>query len=419
MKHKSIETLFRKEAVRPKSVGLDGEVWLGTPFIWKIAISILLPLVFLGFIFALTSTYTKQESVAGWLIPHGGIIRIVARSGGVIEEIKVREGEHVSRLQVLGKLGLSTHVVKESVGASLEAATKAEISAIKGGGVASNSLIQEEMRNLEQQKRFLMADRETLKSVGINLSSKEKLISADLARMESLRTLGYVTQVNLDSKKADLLSAQQTTMQNLSALQSIERQIDDTESRIRTIPSRLAEQTSQRAAQTASLEQKLTQFKAQTLESVISPIDGTVAAIQAEVGQTLGSGGVLATITPGENNLEAELFVPTRAIGFIRTGQDVALHFQAFPYQRYGSGKGKVISISKTVMAPTDIPSLGVPVQEPVFRIRVSLSLQKIRAYGEEIPLQPGMLVNANIILEKRSLLGLLFDPILAVSERN
>ena len=58
-------------------------------------------------------------------------------------------------------------------------------------------------------------------------------------------------------------------------------------------------------------------------------------------------------------------------------------------------------------------------IKEPVFRIRVSLSREAMQAYGQAIPMQPGMLVSAEIVFDRRSLLQWLFDPIYAVGRRS
>lgn len=78
---------------------------------------------------------------------------------------------------------------------------------------------------------------------------------------------------------------------------------------------------------------------------------------------------------------------------------------QAFPYQRFGTVRGKIKSISKTVLGPTEISIPGLSIQEPVFRVRAALPRDEIYAYGEAIPLQPGMLLAADIVFDRRSLI--------------
>jgi membrane fusion protein len=61
----------------------------------------------------------------------------------------------------------------------------------------------------------------------------------------------------------------------------------------------------------------------------------------------------------------------------------------------------------------------GLNIQEPTFRIRVSIARDFMLAYGESFPLQPGMLVSADIVFDRRSLVAWLFDPIYAVTRRS
>ncbi|WP_334021666.1 hypothetical protein [Alteromonas sp. S015] len=58
---------------------------------------------------------------------------------------------------------------------------------------------------------------------------------------------------------------------------------------------------------------------------------------------------------------------------------------------------------------------MPVNIQEPVYRVEVALSTQEIRAYCNSVPLQPGMLLSADVVLEQRSLLHWLFEPILSL----
>jgi membrane fusion protein len=119
-------------------------------------------------------------------------------------------------------------------------------------------------------------------------------------------------------------------------------------------------------------------------------------------------------IVPDDSILQAELFVPTRAIGFVQPGQEVRILYDAFPYQQFGTYRGRVIEISQTILTRTD--AIGpVELKEPAYRVKVSLDRPDIDAYGKRIPLQADMLLRADIILEKRTLLRWLLDPLLSV----
>jgi membrane fusion protein len=47
-------------------------------------------------------------------------------------------------------------------------------------------------------------------------------------------------------------------------------------------------------------------------------------------------------IVPNDSVLQAELFVPTRAIGLVQPGHEVRILYEAFPYQQFGTYSGKV-----------------------------------------------------------------------------
>jgi membrane fusion protein len=91
---------------------------------------------------------------------------------------------------------------------------------------------------------------------------------------------------------------------------------------------------------------------------------------------------------------------------------------QAFPHQRFGTMPGTVRTVSSTVLGPAEFSIPGLNLQEPVFRVRVTLPKETMDAYGEAIPLQPGMLLAADIVFDRRSLIRWLFDPIYAVARR-
>ena len=57
-------------------------------------------------------------------------------------------------------------------------------------------------------------------------------------------------------------------------------------------------------------------------------------------------------------------------------------------------------------------------IQEPVFVAKVALDKGTITAYGEEHPLQTDMLLTADIVQAKRSILDWILDPLYALRGR-
>lgn len=68
-----------------------------------------------------------------------------------------------------------------------------------------------------------------------------------------------------------------------------------------------------------------------------------------------------------------------------------------------------------------DPRELGVPlkIEEAVYRIEVTPATQGVQAFGETLPLQPGMTLTASLILDRRSFGDWLLQPLNAVLKRN
>ena len=144
-----------------------------------------------------------------------------------------------------------------------------------------------------------------------------------------------------------------------------------------------------------------------------------MAALLVEPGQLVGSGANLLTLLPEGSPLEAHLFAPSRAIGFIRAGQDVLLRYPAFPYQKFGIHRARVVSVSRSAVSPAELgftPPDGS--REPLYRIKVALATQSVAAYGRAEPLQAGMQVEADVLLDRRHLIEWVFEPLFSLSGR-
>jgi len=126
----------------------------------------------------------------------------------------------------------------------------------------------------------------------------------------------------------------------------------------------------------------------------------------------------LATIIPHESQLQAHLLVPTQAAGFIALEQEVQLRYGAFPFQKFGVYKGQVTHVGQTVLLPVEQTHLPVQLSGPAYLVTVSLQSPTVRAYQQEFSLKPGMLLEADITLGKRSLLEWLLEPIFSLRGR-
>ena len=97
----------------------------------------------------------------------------------------------------------------------------------------------------------------------------------------------------------------------------------------------------------------------------------------------------------------------------MREGQDVRILYDAFPYQKFGTYRGRVLKVSETILTGNDVVG-PIQLKEPAYRVTAALERPDIDAYGQKIPLRPDMLLKADVILDKRALMSWLLDPLLS-----
>src|SRR5690606_19007918 len=188
-------------------------------------------------------------------------------------------------------------------------------------------------------------------------------------------------QRNLELVAAKFLSpaamqqAQEAVLDQRGQLAAIERGISELQRELDAAQVELAAAGLRRANNGAALERQISEIEQQLTEVdarrevvLAAPADGTVTTVLAAVGQTVTPEQPLLSILPAGAELEARLLVPTRAAGFIRPGQAVALRYQAFPYQRFGHYLGRVAEVGLTVIQPGEV-RLPVAVDEPVYMV--------------------------------------------------
>jgi membrane fusion protein len=414
----AMSDLFRREAVQHATRRLEGAVVLATPLSLKTLGFFLAAVIFAVTAFAAWATYARKATVIGFLVPDQGMVRASAPSAGTLQSVLVREGSIVKAGDHIVVLGLSAETTAGNVGTvvSQGLATESRAARVK----AESQLARLEVERDQANNRLTKAEAElTQIDTQVSLQTQRvALARTDLERGMEVARKGYLSRRDVNTRQVTVLNAEQELAALNRQKAAIERDIADIRARLASIPLEIDAARSEAETAEASLSQRRAESEARRLQFVTAPVGGRVAALPITTGQSISAGATVAVIIPTGGRIEAELLAPSRAIGFVQPGQNVALSLQAFPYQRFGTVAGKIRTVSSTVISPNEIQLPGLSVQEPVFRIRVALARESILAYSQTIPFQPGMLVSAEIVFDRRSLLEWLFDPIYAVGRR-
>lgn len=391
-----------------------GDVFLSSPLsFWSI--TILVTIIILGLlILVILGDYSRKERVEGLLIPSKGLVRIIPPNDKSFSEIYVSTGDYVE---------IGTPLIKMQDNTILE----------DGHQVAATLLEQMEREKINLEKQYtelplqFSLKRKRLETQKIELQSEAdrfvdqieiqkravQLEENIFIKMSGLRKDEAASELEASTAESRFLTASQKLNMLVNTREKILSAIKDVDALLELLPVEQSDSLAQIESRRISLEQNITRTDAGGSLIVSSPVAGIIAAITARKGQYATKKKSAISILPTGGKLQAELYVPTRAIGFVNEGQPVRLLYDAFPYQKFGVQHGKIAEISKTVVHNTDL-EFGAGINEPVFLVTVNLDQQDFSISGELIPLQAGMALSADIILEDRKIWEWAFEPVLS-----
>lgn len=410
--------LFRQEALEFQRQRSLGEVVVVRPLSFRLltALAALIAMAVIGFAF--WGEYTRKTHVQGYLAPSMGLIKVYASEAGTLIEKHVTEGQPVKRGDTLFVLSTerSSRLTPEAQAAAIDQLRQRRDS-LKEERTKQRRIDEIESENLRVRIRDTQAE---LAQIKVEMAIQEQRAASaheTARRYRDLSAKKFVPELEAWKKREELLDQQ-------GKLQALQRSRLDLQGELNSLRLELASNELKAENQEAAIEreistkeQELTEYESRRNIVITAPSDGIVTTILATGGQNANAASPLLSILPGGAVLEAQLLVPSRAIGFIAHDQTVSLRYQPFPYQRFGGYRGRIKEISGTLITPKDA-DLPVNFEESVYRVTVALDAQQVKAYGEDVPLQPGMLLDADIWLDHRRIIEWIFDPLFSVIGR-
>ena len=404
--------LFRQEAIDAQREKYLGETTLARPVAYWIYTLLAAAIALLLLAVAVWGEYTRRERVEGHLALDVGAARILITDPGRVSELLIKEGDEVKAGDPIAKISYDRSTAETSATemASRKLLLEREQSQVRELGEQQVAQMRKRVKDLEGE--LAQADREIKLQETRVRSAREQA-----TRYQQLAGEKFVSDL-VAKQKQDEVTEQEIKLQALKRTRlQIGRDLSATKMEEPSIQLRSRGQVDQVARQLSELQESLASAEAKRETVIKAPVSGTITNIAVAEGQSVPADTPLATVLPTGSGLHVELLVPSRAIGFITQGQKVVLRYEAFPHERFGQYKGTVSEISRNVWVPGEKIGPNM-VKEPVYRVNVNLERQSVSALGNEIPLRPGMLVNADILLERRTLLEWLFEPVLQLRGR-
>jgi membrane fusion protein len=410
--------LFRQEAVDAQRDRFLGELTAARPLpLWAFTIAAVV-IACAVIAIAVWGQYTRRERVTGYLASVAGAVPLLISEPGQVTAIDAVEGAEVKAGDPIAEV-----TIDRTLSSAAESSTKvlAELQqrqAMLAEEVAQTKALGDEQTRQSRQRETNLKIEIADADAEIALQKRRlDSVKETAKRYENLTNQHYVSDVALQQRR-DEVTDQEIKLQALVRERAgLERDLSQAQ---------LEQPSTALKTQTAidQLRRQISELRQSSAEETVlgktvirSPVAGTVTNIAVARGQVVGANAPLATILPRDSDLHAELLVPTRAIGFIHPGQDVQLRYEAFPYERFGQYRGVIESVGSSAWVAGE--HLGpLTLSEPVYRIVVKLDRQTVSANGQELALRSGMLVGADLLMERRTLLEWLFQPLLQLKMR-
>jgi membrane fusion protein len=413
--------LFRSEALAHQQQKLLGEILLTRPLSMQILswAAFCVAIIIVGFV--IWGDYTKKQRVIGVLMPDKGMIRIYPQQPGTVLALKVKEGETVRKGQILYVL-TSERIAAggQATQAALHHQLEAQRTSLQQEAERQTILNESAVAALQQRVQGLRRELTSIQQA-LSLSSQQiQLSNITLKRYKELADQHFLSAAQLQVRQEEHIN-QLMRRKDLERDQSnLQREIAVATEELASIGLKGQNQLAAIARNINEVDQSLLEVEAKREVQVVAPDNGVISAILAKPGQTVGNSPLL-TLLPTDSALEAELYIPSRAVGFIKPGKKVLLRYQAYPYEKFGQPEGVVTTVSRAPIPANELsytlPNLPAS-NEAYYRLEVAIPKQTIRAYGKEEPLQAGMALEADVLLETRKLYEWLFEPLYSLTSK-
>lgn len=418
-------SLFRPEVAEAQRQNWLGQVQLVRPLSLSVLTTAVLCALLLVLAFLFFGEYTRKARIGGVLVPDLGVIRLVPPVSGRVLERHVHEGQAVRAGELMFVLGVQSGTFAADVQQRVQHSLDERRRSLEEAARQQAQLADGEMQSLQRRLDAMQREQQQLEAEAALHRQRLRLAQQALQRFEALSREQFISPAQVQTKKEELigLQAQAQALQRQSAALARDRELLEGERRGLPLQAKARQGAIERDL--AALEREAAEHDAARQIVVRAPQDGTVSAVLAETGQSVSPASALASLIPRGAKLQAHLFAPSGAVGFVRPNQEVRLRFEAFPYQKYGHQDGRVLQVSRTPLAAPELAALALPGPaasdgsgEPMFRITVAMQPGGLQALGAAQPLVAGMRMEADVLLERRRLVEWLFAPLLGLTNR-
>lgn len=403
---------FRSEALAAEREKFQGEPAMDYPlslswFGWILAALTVLVLAFLAL-----ADYTRYTRATAIVTPASGItVHVAGQEGTVFLAPATQAGARIGSGELFARVDASAAV--EAAGdiadAGLSQLASKRDSLLRADNLTGRSSVAQ-VEAISAQSRLLDAQIARAAQQRELAGERLRIKEAELKRNSALQRDGYVSAQSLSvlhSEVATLRVDSAEAEQRISALRqqamALRQQEIDIRDRSRADSERYSQEVSELDSRIASARSnRRVELRANEAQ--------TITAVHVESGNYVSINTPIVTTANPQEPLRIRALVGARAVAGLRTGTEVRIRYDAFPYYYFGTFSGRVVSVDRSPWRGTDKPA-GQENEPPLYRVLVEPRDQRIESPQGSRPLLAGMTAQVEIPEYTRSLLQWILLP--------
>jgi adhesin transport system membrane fusion protein len=344
---------------------------------------------------------TRAESR---VIPVGREQVIASLEGGILRELKVREGEAVSAGQALALLDPTRVEAQQNEGRLKRLALLATVARLQAEASGKPLVFPQELDEVPQvvqgERASFEARRRALnEAVGSN-QRNQALLEREVALAQSMSAKGLMSEVEVMRLRRQVNDLALVTQERVN--------------RFRQDAS--AELVKTQTDLTMLGEQQVVRDDMLKRTTLTSPVRGLVKNIRMNtLGGVVSAGAPVMEIVPVDDQVLVELRIKPADIGWVRVGHPVEIKLSAYDFSVYGSLHGTVDTLSPDAMGEGTNPATGA--EASWYRALVRADATQLQAAGKPLTVLPGMVGTAEIRTGRRSVLSFILRPMMKATE--
>lgn len=387
--------------------------------------------------FIVWASLTPIEEIAtasGQVIPTGFIKSIQHLEGGIINEIKVHEGDMVKEGQLLLLLDGKSAQSELDQALAKERSLKIRAERLRAFGLGQKpnfsdfikthkDLVKDQqdiydmqLRNREDQRAVIDKQQEQQKALLAVQLGQKKDLEDQLAIAEKQRDVNeelfnkrLKTGTEYRNSAANAASIREKLDQILNQMQQTRQAIAESDNKLTELGTHLRNdaltEMGNVTAEIAQVKESITKLKDRTERLEIkAPVSGIVKGLKTNTLKgIIQPGEEILQVVP-ENAMEIEAQVNPKDVGNIQLGQDVTIKVSAYDYSRFGSVAGKLHAVSASTFLDEN--------KKPYYKAFITLNQLYMGNNPKTNRISVGMTVQADIHTGEKTLLQYLIKPV-------